>query len=373
MRHVLLFALAAIPLTISQAQTPSHRHAVIVAYVFPQNTVMAASQIDPHSIDRINYAFSKIEHGRMTIGAAADPENFAVLQMLRREDPSLKVLVSVGGWLGSGEFSDMARTRESRAKFIESVMRFLAQYRLDGLDIDWEYPGQPGSGHRYRAEDKQNYTALLRELRARFDAEMKKTGKRLYLTIAAGASDEFLAHTEMKQVSAYVDTVNLMTYDYYEPGSDRITGHHAPLYRSPADPEGVSDDGTVRLFEKAGVPARKILLGIPFYGHVWADVPDVQHGLYQKGKAQGHGSASFAEIQSTMLGHGFVRTWDAAARVPSLYDARSHTFVSYEDEQSAAEKCRYVLDEGLGGVMFWSYGADDGVLLHTVDINLSHE
>lgn len=373
MRHAFVLALAALCSISAQGQASQHRSPLIVGYVFPQNSVLSPSQIDPHALDRINYAFSKIADGRMTIGAATDPANFAVLQALRREDPSLAVLVSVGGWLGSGAFSDVARSRESRAKFIGSVMDFLTLYHLDGLDIDWEYPGQRGAGNRFRKEDKENYTALLKDLRERFDAETKHTGRRLYLTIAAGASDEFLAHTEMAKVAKYVDTVNLMTYDYYEPGSDPITGHHAPLYRSPADPEGVSDDGTVRAFAQAGVPRSKILLGMPFYGHVWTDVPDVQHGLYQKGKAQGHGSAPFSEIASTMLGHGFVRTWDAAARVPSLYDPQSHTFVSYEDQQSAAEKCRYVLDQGLGGVMFWYYGADDGVLLHTVDTTLGHK
>src|ERR1700746_52078 len=104
----------------------------------------------------------------------------------------------------------MALTAQSRAVFIDSVMEFLTQYQLDGLDIDWEYPGLPGAGHPFREQDKQNFTLLLKELRARFPRQTRKTGKRLYLTFAAGAEDSFLAHTEMGKAQQYVDTVNLM-------------------------------------------------------------------------------------------------------------------------------------------------------------------
>lgn len=363
------YLLLSIALSTAHAQTSP----LVVAYVFPQNTRLAPNQIDPHAIDRVNYAFSAIDHDRMVVGSAQDAANFTVLTGLRRQNPHLAILVSVGGWLGSGQFSHMAATAKRRALFVDSVMDFLHKYDLDGLDVDWEYPGQPGSGHAYKLEDKQNYTALLRELRSRFDEEQKRTGKRLYLSVAAGAAEDFLAHTEMNKVAHYVDTVNLMTYDYYEPGSEKITGHHSPLYRNPADPEGVSTDGSVRAFEEAGVPAHKIVIGIPFYGHVWKDVPDLQHGLYEPGRAPANGGAPYSQIQSSMMGHGFVRTWDSAAHAPSLYNPQTHIFVSYDDPQSVNEKCRYVLEHRLAGVMFWYYGADNDVLLHTIDTAFDHK
>ena len=147
-------------------------------------------------------------------------------------------------------------------------------------------PGLPGAGHPYRAEDKQNFTALLAELRGRFDAEAKKTHRRLYLTIAMGAGDDVIAHTEMRKVARYVDTVNLMTYDYYEAGSDATTGHHAPMFANPADPKKASSEETVRDYETAGVPAEKILLGVPFYGREWGDVPDAKSWIVSAGRRQ---------------------------------------------------------------------------------------
>jgi len=343
----------------------------VVAYVFSENNILQPGQIDARALTRINYAFANIANGRMVAGFAGDPQNFSFLASLKQQNPDLTVLVSVGGWLWSTNFSDMALTLQSRAVFIESVMNFLSQYKLDGLDIDWEYPGTPGAGHPFRSVDKQNFTLLLKELRARFIAETAKTHKRLYLTFAAGASDEFLANTEMKKAQQYVDTVNLMAYDYYEPGSDLVTGNHAPLFTNPSDPKKISAADSVAAFEKAGVPAAKIILGMPFYGHTWAQVPNTNHGLFQPGKPIPNAYAPYSVIVSTMLDRGYTRFWDEKASVPYLYNAEKQIFVSYEDPQSIAAKCEYVDAHHLGGVMFWEYSNDpSATLLHAIDDSL---
>ena len=265
----------------------------------------------------------------------------------------------------------MALTAESRAVFIQSVMEFLAAYKLDGLDIDWEYPGNPGAGHPFRDADKENFTLLLKELRARFTSETAKTHKRLYLTFAAGATDDFLAHTDMARAQQYVDTINLMAYDYYEAGSDATTGNHAPLFTDPADPKKISAADSVAEFEKAGVPANKIILGVPFYGREWGEVADVNHGLFQPGKVVLNAYATYAAISQSMLNQGFVRYWDEKASVPYLYNPQQRIFVSYEDPQSIAAKCRFVLSHGLGGVMFWEYSNDpSGTLLGAINDSL---
>ena len=355
---------------LAAAQAPATRPYVITGYVFARGGALSAGQFDATNLTRINYAFANIQDGRMVTGSPADAENFAFLRSLRTAKPNLTLLVSVGGWLWSTNFSDMALTRESRTVFEDSVMQFLTRYDLDGLDIDWEYPGLPGAGHPFRPEDKQNFTALLRDLRERFDASARR-GRRLYLTIAMGASDEVIANTEMQKVQRYVDTVNLMTYDYYEPGSESITGNHAPLYADPADPKAASSADTVRTFEKAGVPAEKILLGVPFYGHEWGQVKDQNHGLFQVGKAVPGAYTPFSVIEPTMLGHGFTRYWDEAAKVPYLYNPDQKIFVSYEDPESIKLKCQYIRSQKLGGVMLWEYfGDSNGKLLRTIHSEL---
>ena len=341
----------------------------VVGYVFPKDAALQPGQIDPTRLTRINYAFANISNGRLVAGFAKDPENFATLTALRKQNPRLKVLVSAGGWLGSTNFSDMALTPQSRKTFIDSAMDFLDRYDLDGLDVDWEYPGMEGTGHPFRPEDNQNFTALLRELRARFNLKTAKTRRRLYLTIAAGASAEYLQHTEMNKVQSYVDSVNLMTYDFANPASDPATGHNAPLYTNPDAPNQVSANDAVRAFRNAGVPAAKIYLGIPFYGRVWAEVADRNHGLFQPGKPAAEGWATYQVVATTMLdeGHGFARYWDAKASVPWLFNAKKHIFVTYEDRESITAKCNFARAHKLGGVMFWEYANDpSGTLLGAI-------
>jgi chitinase len=123
----------------------------------------------------------------------------------------------------------------------------------------------------------------------------------------------------------------------------------------------------VQEFERAGVPARKIVLGVPFYGHVWGNVDATDHGLFQPGSPVPNAFANYGNIVTNMLTQGFTRYWDAAASVPYLYSEQKREFVSYEDTESLALKCAYVRRKGLAGVMFWEYMGDPtGALLNTI-------
>ena len=339
--------------------------------MFAKDQVLHAADIDAGKLTRINYAFANLKNGELVEGFAKDAENFSVLTGLRQQHPGLAVVVSVGGWSWSGNFSDAALTPASRAKFIDSAVRFVTRYNLDGLDIDWEYPGLRGAGNTFRPEDKQNYTALLSELRTRFDREEPRLKRHLITSIATGGSQDWLEHTEMAKVAAQVDSVNLMSYDYYGAGEDKITGNHSPLFTDPADPKQVSTDRSIHDYEVAGVPAAKIVLGVPFYGKSWSNVGATANGLFQPGDPPTesfHGYGSLIDLESK----GYVRYWDAAASVPWLYNAQTKTFISYDDPQSLAIKCSYVLKHGLEGVMFWELSGDaHGALLLTIDKTLN--
>ena len=341
----------------------------IIAYVFPKDRVLAPDEIAARKLTRINYAFANIRNGEIVEGFPHDAENLAVLNHLRHDNPSLKILISVGGWTWSGGFSDAALTVRSRARFIASAVGFIERNHLDGIDLDWEYPGQVGNGNTFRAEDRHNFTLLLAELRQRLDREEQRLHRRLYTSIAAGASAKYIEHTEMDKVQRYLDTVNLMTYDYYVGGP--ATGHDAPLFHNTADPKHVSADNSIALFLQAGVPASKLVLGVPFYGRSWGDVSSDNHGLFQPGKAARGVHFSYPDLPG-LLEQGYVRYWDATSAVPYLYNAQKSIFVTYEDPESLSGKCAYVRKRNLAGVMFWEYFNDTtGILLNTVHACLS--
>ena len=346
---------------------------VIIGYVFVQDRLLDPAEIAGDKLTHINYAFADIRDGKVVEGFARDAENFKALGAVRAKHPHLRLLVSVGGWTWSGGFSDMAATSEGRRRFVESAVDFVRRHDLDGFDVDWEYPGLPGAGNPHRPEDKENFTALMSELRSALDRDGAARKRRLLLTLAAGASPDFLAHTEMDKVAAVSDFVNLMTYDFRVAGAEGLAGHHANLYPHPADPRQRSADGAVREFLAAGVPASKLVLGVPFYGRAWVVAATGDTFLYQPGKAPAERlETKYGALATTLVDrNGFARRWDAAAQAPYLWNAGKRVFVSYEDPESLRLKTRYIVEKGLAGAMFWEYGADPtGALLDALDAGL---
>jgi len=130
----------------------------IIAYVFPRSEVIVPSEIAADKLTHINYAFADVKDGRIVEGFARDAENFKLLADLRRSHPHLKILISVGGWTWSNNFSDAALTAESRRRFTGSAIEFVRRHDIDGVDIDWEYPGLRGNnkagGHLRRPGER---------------------------------------------------------------------------------------------------------------------------------------------------------------------------------------------------------------------------
>lgn len=343
---------------------------VVIGYVFPRDGVIDPSGIAADKLTHVNYAFANIEKGRVVEGSKHDAANLRALTGLRRGRPDLKILTSVGGWLWSGGFSDAVLTPKARDRFVRSIVEFVRRHDLDGIDIDWEYPGLRGNDNVHRPEDEQNFTAAMAEIRSALDREGAKAGRHYLLTFAAGTNAEFLEHVEMEKVQASVDFVNLMTYDFRQ-GTDRLAGHHANLYENPADDKHLSTDGAVRAFLAAGTPTSKLVVGVPFYGHGWSEVEDEDHGLYQPGKPLSGMELRYGSLVGLVGRDGWARFWDDKAQAPFLWNAGKRAFVSYDDPESLRIKCRYIRDHGLAGVMFWEYYADPtGALLGTLATEL---
>jgi chitinase len=335
----------------------------IVGYVAGWQPDWKAADLAGGRLTHIHYAFADIRHGRVATLHEWDGTNLAALRGLRPEHPELRLLISVGGWHHSRHFSEVARTARARRRFAASAVAFVTEHGLDGVDIDWEYPGQRGAGNVHRPEDKRHFTLLLAELREQLDERSRTDGRadRPYLlTIAAGADQTYLDHTEMGPAAQYLDYICLMTYDF-RTGADHVTGHHANLYPSDQTP-GVSADDAVQRFVQAGVPAAKLVLGVPFYGRYWTGVDDAGHGLHQPAPRRGErGTIAFDRIRDELLGReGVTRHWDERARAAWLWESGTRTFYSYDDEESLRHKTQYVREQGLGGVMFWEYSHNRG-------------
>src|SRR6267154_2659670 len=138
---ILLPALTlAAPRQASSTSTVTNK-AEIIAYVFPRGRALRPDEVAAKKLTRINYAFANVADGKVVEGFAHDKENFAILNGLKQQNPDLKILVSVGGWTWSKNFSDASLTKESRKIFIDSAVDLVTKYDLDGVESDGDYPG----------------------------------------------------------------------------------------------------------------------------------------------------------------------------------------------------------------------------------------
>lgn len=324
-----------------------------------------ASNINAAKLTHINFAFANVSSsGKVIIGdSGVDPTYFNELKKLKNVNPNLKTLISVGGWTWSANFHAAALTDASRTTFADSAVAFMKTYGFDGVDIDWEYPNQPGNGNPYGPEDKHNFTLMLQKLREKLDAQGTADGGKHYLlTIASGASQAYTQNVEFSQIQQYIDFDNIMTYDFY--GSWESTTGHASALMDPSGQNQFSVDSAVKLHMNNGVPANKIVVGCAFYGHSWSGVTNSNNGLYQSYSGSANDEITYTQLASSYINkNGYTRYWDSQAKAPYLWNG--NTFVSYDDEQSLQEKAAYVKSKGLGGAMFWEYTQDFGGTLLT--------
>ena len=190
-------------------------------------------------------------------------------------------------------------------------------------------------------------------------------GPHRIVSIAAGGGYYFIRDTEMEKVAAICDYVQLMTYDL-NCGAP-VTRHHTSLYSmASSHPEGNAHYCT-QLFHRAGVPLKKIVLGAAFYSRQWKGVRNKGNGLLQPAEGSGGFGPSFATLEANYINkNGFTRFWDPVARSPYLFDGS--TFITYDDEQSIAEKCTYIRERGLLGLMYWEHSHDpSGKLLSAIE------
>jgi len=320
-------------------------------------------------LTHINYAFADIGPDlKIAIGdPAIDEANFQELRQLKQQYPHIKTLISVGGWTWSGRFSDAALTQASRAAFADSVVTFIKKHGFDGVDIDWEYPVGGGmASNRTRPEDKQNFTLLMAELRAKLDEQGQKDGRRYLLSFAGGAGTGYTGHVELDKLGQLADFATIMTYDMHGAWAGSYTDFNAPLY-TPGETSPQyqwSCDAAVKLWIGEGFPAGRILMGIPFYGVRFTGAANANRGLYQRFSSGG--SVSYDKIAAQYLSlPSYTRYVHSDALVPWLFDGS--TFISYDDGQSISKKAAYIASEGLGGAAIWELSQNaDGTLVKTI-------
>ena len=324
-------------------------------------------------------------------------------QVLKAENPNLKIGVSLGGWSKSGDFSTIAANASTRAKFVENVMKFIKYTNMDFVDLDWEYPGdyrEPDKTDNTNDEgtpnaspqDKDNYILLLQDLKNALNKQGKELGKTYELSVAlpAGVS-KIEAGIDVDKLFDIVDFANIMTYDMAGAWST-TSGHQTALYTNPNAPEeykGLSGDESIKYYISQGAERQKIVIGAAYYTRGWEQVSDKgvdpnNPGLFgeaavvnknadltptpgalneapmkngEGGRAGGvWGYNALDKLKAKYT--GLKEYWDDSAKAPYLYNPETGAFFTYDNVRSIQEKAKYVKENNLGGMIAWMASQD---------------
>lgn len=315
------------------------RHAT--AYV----TYYGSLTPDPEVMTHINYAFAELyvrDGVYQGFKVQGNLSRFEQIASLKNENPDLKICLSFSHTVANndnkqdGGFSAMCKSEAGRRAFAEDCLAFLKKYNLDGVDLDWEFPGLSWSGAACDPScDTDNYVLLVKQLR-------ETLGTSYTISYAGYCSDKTSVsggyrYVDIKGMDPYVDYVNIMAYDL-----DEAPHHHSALN----DTRAYKDcNRAVNAYLTAGVSPDKLVLGLPFYGrHSFSTSPT---------------AISYKKILQLDRYQYRRNQWDDKASCPFVATMGGAFYCGYDNPRSIGLKGAWVREKGMLGLMYWEYDQDD--------------
>jgi len=310
----------------------------------------------------------------------------------------VSAMVSVGGWAGSQYFSTDVGSEENRTAFVKTITDFVQAYELDGVDFDWEYPGNQGIGcNVVSSNDTSNFLSFLQALRA------DPVGSNITIT-ASTPLTPWVGATNVSDFADVLDWINVMNYDVW--GSwDTTVGPNAPLNDTcaPAADQSGSAVSAVAKWTEAGMPSHQIVLGVASYGHSFlvestaaftsdgtalapypafnaneqplGDAWDSENSTDVCGVTSGpSGVFDFWGLidggflfQNGSVAQGIDYRYDECSQTPYVYNQCTGVMVSYDNAESFAAKGSYIASTNLRGFAMWEAGGDyNDILLDSI-------
>lgn len=315
---------------------------IVLAYVTYYGTALP----NPNLFTHLNYAFAELymENGEYKgFKLQGSEARFKQMVNLKQKNPNLKISISFTDSQENsdnprgGGFSLLAKSATYRKAFAKDCRAFLQEWGIDGIDVDWEFPGLSWSGNANAfdvAVDVDNHILLMRDLR-------EELGNGYLLTYAGYCKDKEAVtggsrYIDIAGVAPYVDFVNIMTYDL-----DAAPRHQSAL----SDPSAFSDcTRAVQTYLNAGMPANKLVLGIPFYG--------------RRSFSNAPLSINYKNIIQLDPQSYKIDNWDEKASVPYV-TYNGEYYCGYDNEKSIEIKGKWLLEKGMKGMMYWDYDGDD--------------
>ncbi|KAL4909586.1 hypothetical protein BDW74DRAFT_174788 [Aspergillus multicolor] len=323
-------------------------------------------ELDQIYYTHLNYAFATIDPESFEVKLASSTEADLVRRLagLKAQDPDLKVFVAIGGWAYNDPgptrttFSDLAASQDAQKKFFKSLISFLSTYNLDGVDIDWEYPGPDDIVERGgREEDFKNFPVFMQRLKQ----ALKGAGGRDGITITLPASYWFLQYFDIVKLEKYVDFFNMMTYDLHG-AWDRGNKWLGPYLNAHTNLTEIQD--AMDLLWRNKISSKKVILGTGFYGRAFTATSEscMEPGCTYESAAN---KGPCSNENGILLNSEIVDIIEEKGLKPKLYKEAGvkvvhwdNQWVAYDDEETLELKAQFALGQALGGVMVWAVSHD---------------
>ncbi|MGY2894373.1 glycosyl hydrolase family 18 protein [Deinococcus sp. UYEF24] len=270
----------------------------------------------------------------------------------------LRAALMVGG-AGAHDAFAAAATPAHQGAFVSGLLELVAKGGFDGVDLDWE---------PLEKADEADLISLAQRLKR------ERPGLTLSLPLgyvnANFPAEE--ARPSLEKLSRVFDRINVMSYDMAGDDEGWASWHSAAL-RGDTESTPTSVQNSVNAYIAAGIPARKLGLGVGFFGQCFQGVNAPRQTPAAFHIVASDGDMSYANIVRDYLKPA-LRHWDAVAGVPYLgfqnlgsphlnapplgtqtrFGPKKCSYVSYDDERSVALKAEYARQHGLGGMIVWT-------------------
>ncbi|KAL3428789.1 hypothetical protein BDV09DRAFT_203916 [Aspergillus tetrazonus] len=324
---------------------------------------MDARQIDKNKYTHIHFGFGTMtEDFDVKVGNTRSQFEFEQFKALS----GVKRILSMGGWAFSTDPATYMIFRNgvqvaNREKMAQKIADFVLEHDLDGIDIDWEYPGAPDiPGIPAGDENEGNlYTAFLALLKN------KLPGKSI--SIAAPASYWYLKAYPIDKMVDLLDYIVFMAYDLHGQWD------FANQWSSPGCPEGNCLRSHINLTEthnalsmvtKAGATSNKVIVGVASYGRAFKMAiagctgPECTFTGTASGARKGRctneaGYISNGEIQEILAENSNARTFldDSFSNV-LVYN--NTEWVAYSDDTNREQREALFQGLNMGGSVEWA-------------------
>ena len=328
------------PIVAPNPRIDDGRH--VTAYVTWYGSLIPDARIVTH----INYAFAElymVDGVYKKFDLQGSKTRFKSIVDLKKTYPDLKICICFSHGVENsdnrqgGSFSALCKSEDNMQRFADDCLKFLQDYNLDGIDLDWEFPGLSWSGAASDVTcDTDNYVKLVKQLRETLGDkyEISYAGYCFDKQTVSGGGYRYI---DIKGMDQYVDYVNIMAYDF-----DEAPHHHSAL----SDTRAYRDcNRAVNSYLNAGVKPNKLVLGVPFYGrHSFSTSPT---------------AVSYKSILNLDPKKYRRNKWDATASCPYVETMQGVFYMGYDNPRSIAAKGSWIRQKGMLGLMYWEYDQDD--------------